>query len=134
MKIVSILAANDDPDVVRAHLAFHLSAGVDLVIAAVGSAVEETREVLDSYVRTEQLELVPAESEAGAGWRTDMARRAVADHGADWVISSDADEFWWPRGESLPDVLAVIPDRYKSYRPSSASSALGPGTASSPSG
>ena len=85
MKIVSILAANDDPDVVRAHLAFHLSAGVDLVIAAAGGAVEETREVLDSYVRTEQLELVPAESEAGAGSRTDMARRAVADHGADWV-------------------------------------------------
>ena len=37
----------------------------------------------------------------------------MIDHGADWVISSDADEFWWPRGESLPDVLAVIPERYE---------------------
>ena len=112
MKIVSILAANDDPDVVQAHLAFHLHVGVDLVIAAAGDAVAETREVLDSYARSGQVEMVPTDVAAGSGWRTDMARRAVAHHGADWVFSSDADEFWWPRGESLPDVLAVIPDRY----------------------
>ena len=28
------------------------------------------------------------------------------------LVSSDADEFWWPRGEGLKDVLAVIPERY----------------------
>jgi hypothetical protein len=41
-----------------------------------------------------------------------MARLAVVEHAADWVIPSRADEFWWPRGESLKDVLAVIPRRY----------------------
>jgi hypothetical protein len=41
-----------------------------------------------------------------------MARLAATEFGADWVIHSDADEFWWPRGESLKDVLASIPVRY----------------------
>jgi hypothetical protein len=41
-----------------------------------------------------------------------MARRAATEHGADWIIHADADEFWWPRGESLASVLGAVPARY----------------------
>ena len=113
MKIVAILAANDEPEIVDAHLAFHLAVGVDLVVAASGEAPDGTREILDSYARKGKVETVPPDVEARADWRTVEARRAVAEHGADWILSSDSDEFWWPRGESLGDVLDVIPERYE---------------------
>jgi hypothetical protein len=34
------------------------------------------------------------------------------DDDADWIIDAKAGEFWWPRAESLKDVLAPIPPRY----------------------
>jgi hypothetical protein len=41
-----------------------------------------------------------------------MARFAATELGADWVIHTDADEFWWPLRGTLADTLAEIPERY----------------------
>jgi hypothetical protein len=48
----------------------------------------------------------------GARSHTDLARAAVDRFGAEWIVPGALDEVWWPRGESLKDVLAVIPPRY----------------------
>lgn len=114
MKLVMTLLARDEADVVDAQIAFHLNAGVDFVIATDNLSQDGTTEILESYEREGHLFVIREESEylQQAQWITRMGRLAATEFGADWVIHSDADEFWWPRGESLKDVLGSVPDRY----------------------
>jgi hypothetical protein len=114
MKLVLTLLARDEVDVIDDHLKYHLNAGVDFVIATDNLSEDGTTEVLESYARDGHLHLIREDSPylRQADWVTRMARLAAGEFGADWVIHSDADEFWWPRGESLKEVLASIPARY----------------------
>ena len=114
MKLVMTLLARDEADVIEQWLAFHLNAGADFVIATDNRSEDGTREVLERYAREGHVHLLrePGEDLRQNEWVTRMARLAATDFGADWVINSDADEFWWPRGASLSEVLAAVPARY----------------------
>jgi hypothetical protein len=97
MKVV-LTTTFDDANAAKESVQFHRAAGVDLVLAAVPDGVDLDRDGVQT---------VPL----GVG-RTELARRAAVEHGADWVISAEPTEFWWPRGESVKEVLAPIPERY----------------------
>jgi hypothetical protein len=114
MKLVLTLLARDEADIIDAQVAFHLNAGVDFVIATDNASEDGTTEILESYARQGCLYLIrePAEGLRQGEWVTRMARLAAREFGADWVINSDADEFWWPRGVSLKDVLEAVPEEY----------------------
>jgi len=114
VKLVMTLLARDEADVVEENLQFHLNAGVDFVVAMDNLSRDGTTEILESHVKSGHVRVIRQESEylRQADWITELGRLAATEHGADWVIHSDADEFWWPRGESLKDVLASIPARY----------------------
>ncbi len=107
MKLVlTTVFDGDDAESAEANVAFHLAAGVDLVLAVVrDDRVAAALQAFGDRVRADR----GGESRE---LRTGLARQAVTDHGADWVISADAAEFWWPRGENLKEVLAPIPERY----------------------
>jgi hypothetical protein len=114
MTLVMTLLARDEIDIVEEWLAFHLNAGADLVIATDNRSVDGTTDVLERYARSGDVHLIrePGEDLRQNEWVTRMARLAATDYGADWVINSDADEFWWPRGASLSEVLGAVPPRY----------------------
>ncbi len=108
------LLVRDEADIVDAQIAFHLNAGVDFVIATDNRSVDNTVEILERYQRAGYLHLLHEHGDdmRQDEWVTRMARLAATDFGADWVINSDADEFWWPRAGSLKDVLESIPARF----------------------
>ena len=114
MTLVMTLLARDEADIVEEWLRFHLNAGADFVIATDNRSEDGTTEILEQYAREGHVHLI---REAGEDlrqneWVTRMARLAATEFGADWVVNSDADEFWWPRGPSLRRVLEAIPPRY----------------------
>jgi Glycosyl transferase family 2 len=114
MKLVLTVLARDEADVIDAQIAFHLNAGADFVIATDNASQDGTTEIFESYERQGCLHLIrePAEGLRQGEWVTRMARLAAQKFGADWVINSDADEFWWPRGGSLKEVLEAVSERY----------------------
>jgi Glycosyl transferase family 2 len=113
MRLVSTLVVRDEVDVVDSQLSYHLAAGVDFVLATDHDSRDGTAEILASYEGRGVLRLF---REHGAmeesRWRTRMARLASAEHDADWVLNTDADEFWFPCGGTLKEVLVAIPERF----------------------
>jgi hypothetical protein len=114
MRLVMTLLARDEADIVDAQLAFHLNAGVDFVVATDNRSEDGTTEILERYAREGYLHRIDERGDdlRQTEWVTRMARLAATDFGADWVINADADEFWWPRGSGLKEVLETVPARY----------------------
>jgi hypothetical protein len=114
VKLVMTLLARDEEDILESQLAFHLGAGVDFVVATDNRSQDGTTEILERHAREGHLHLIRNDERAydQSAWVTRMARLAATEFGADWVINSDADEFWWPRGGDLKEVLGATPARY----------------------
>jgi hypothetical protein len=117
MKVVMTLTARDEADIVDEQLAFHLAIGVDFVIAADNESTDGTTEILEKYARNGCLHRIEAPDPfLQIELVTEMARVATTRFGADWVINSDADEFWWPRSGMLKEILAAVPRRFGGVR------------------
>ena len=113
MRLVETLVVRDEADIVGAQIAYHLNAGIDFVIATDHASRDGTTEILDSFARQGYLRRLPEKGPVReVEWRTRMAQLAANDHGADWVIAADADEFWLPRFGTLREALAAVPERF----------------------
>jgi glycosyltransferase involved in cell wall biosynthesis len=113
MKLVQTLVVRDEVDIVADQITYHLNSGVDFVIASDHQSTDGTTEILERYERDGHLRRIEVRGEMHDGlWRTSMARLAATEHDADWVINTDADEFWMPRQGTLKEVFAAIPETH----------------------
>ncbi|HEX3262257.1 MAG TPA: glycosyltransferase family 2 protein [Solirubrobacterales bacterium] len=113
MKLVMTLLVRDEQDIIGEHLDFHLAQGVNQVIVTDNGSEDATLDILREYETRGEVSVIhePSDDYSQGRWVTRMARMAAADLGADWVINSDADEFWWPRSGTLETTFRALDDR-----------------------
>ena len=114
MRLVMTLLVRDEEDIVDDTIRYHLAQGVDYIIATDNLSVDATPDILRGYEDAGVLQMIreTGDDYEQGRWVTRMARSAATDHGADWVINGDADEFWWPLEGDLKSTLAAIPNRF----------------------
>ncbi|MBA3734336.1 MAG: glycosyltransferase family 2 protein [Actinobacteria bacterium] len=112
------ITVRNEADIIEDNLRYHLGAGVDFILATDHRSDDGTTEILQRYEDEGRLHLHREEGEAfrQTEWVTDMARLAATRFGADWVINTDTDEFWFARGGTLREVFAAVPPGYGAVR------------------
>lgn len=108
------LLVRDEQDIIRENIEFHQSQGVDYFIVTDNNSVDLTPRFLKEYEKKGVLRYIfeGHDNYNQHAWVTRMARLAHVEHGADWVINNDADEFWWPKDGNLKDTFSRIPLEY----------------------
>ena len=111
MTIILTLLCRNEADIIASTIEFHLRRGVDLILAMDNGSTDGTVAILERYQRQGVLRLLhePSHTHDQAVWVSRMARMAAEEHGADWVIPCDADEFWWPSAGCIQAELARVP-------------------------
>jgi len=107
---MTLLVRNEE-DIIRDNINFHLSQGVDFIIAMDNNSEDKTTQILKEFASRGVLHYIyqPSDNYDQKGWVTSMARLAYNRFGADWVINNDADEFWWPLKGNLKSTFDRIP-------------------------
>lgn len=114
MKLVLTLLVRNEEDIIRENILYHFSMGVDEIIVTDNNSEDNTLEILREFEKKGNLKIIIEKEDDYSQWKwvTRMARMAIEDLKADWVIHSDADEFWWPEKGNLKGVLTDIPSEF----------------------
>lgn len=114
MKLVMTLLVRDEEDSIKANIDFHKAQGVDFFIITDNLSDDGTTEILKDYEKSGVIRYVWEKSDDynQKKWVSRMARMAFVEYGADWIINSDTDEFWYPKSGNLKKVFQLIPGEY----------------------
>jgi hypothetical protein len=104
MKLAATVLVKNEADIIRQWFDYHLPR-VDFVIVTDNGSTDGTREYLDS-IRGPKVIVIdePEGTYFQSEWCTRMTHFA-AGMGADWVIPSDADEFWVSARDYKTEIL-----------------------------
>lgn len=109
-RLIMTLLVKDEEDIIERNLLFHKFMGVDAFIVTDNNSTDRTPDILEAYRRRGWVLDVIRETAtdyAQKRWVDRMIWLAKREHGADWIINADADEFWHAPSGSLKDEVAA---------------------------
>jgi hypothetical protein len=111
VKIVLTLLCRDEEDIINETIFFHLKHGVDQIIVTDNASHDATPQILARYAASGRVRVLNQgiHNHDQAAWVSQMAEIAWRDLQADWIIHSDADEFWWSAHGDLKTALLAVP-------------------------
>jgi len=109
LRLAMSLLVRDEAGLIAENIAFHGRMGVDCFVVTDNGSVDGTREIVERLRKDFPIRLIdePEHTMRQDAWVNRMAEIAANEFGADWIINSDADEFWLP-GEGT--LKTIIPD------------------------
>jgi hypothetical protein len=111
MILVVTLLCRNEKDIIASTINFYLSQGVDKIVITDNASIDGTRLILRNFENDDRVIVIDEMSYTHdqSKWVTRMNEIATNDLGADWIIHSDADEFWLPNYGCLKDFLSTLP-------------------------
>lgn len=112
MRLVQLILVRDEADIIVNNLNYHLEQGVDHIVAIDNGSKDGTREILEDYARQGVASVLdePGRDYAQGKWMTRGAHYARDELAANWLICSDADEFFIPYYGTVRSMLKDLKD------------------------
>jgi hypothetical protein len=109
-RIVLVMLARDEADVIGHVLRWHLATGVDHAVVMDHESKDATPDILSDLARDGRVTHIRRSGlYAQAEMTTELVRIAADQHAADWVVPCDADEFWTGNGTNLKEIVQASP-------------------------
>lgn len=114
-KLLMTLLTRNEEDILPHFLRFHRAQGVDHFIVTDNLSTDSTIAILRDYEEMGWLTLLEEHSDDydQEAWVTKMARIAAEPcYSANWIIHSDADEFWVSQSGCLRDYFSSVDPKF----------------------
>lgn len=112
LKLIMTLLVKDEEEIIEKHILFHKAMGVDGFIVTNNNSTDGTMTILKKlFDQGIILEIIdePDETYQQDKWVDKMIRIAKNKYQADWVINSDADEFYYSKDLNLKKSISKYP-------------------------
>lgn len=106
------LLVKDEVDIIEKNIKYHLSQGVDIIVVMDNGSTDGTIKILEKYKRLGKVDYF-VNKQTGFlqdKWVSKLIDTAIKKYKADFVINSDADEFWVPRYFNLKTMVLIESD------------------------